>query len=510
MAKTFIPSEFQAPIGTFFASYTRQSRDVVVLARAGCGKTTTAIWAIERLRAENPKAFVAFMAFNRSMADEISAKVEAKGLERVVCSTLHSAGLRALMNISKQFKVNQNKYVEICKTVSEAFNASETVLQGSTCQIPAGLIRQGVDIVRNRLADYRNPQDVLNVLNTYGIGSPTPDAPGVDQEKLGGLVTEALKLGTKGESIYQIDYTDMVWLPAFSTGRFRPGFKFGVVCVDEAQDLNPAQLELARRLVARDYKGRLILIGDPAQAIYGWRGADSGILDRAIREGAVKLTLPRTYRCASQIVDYVHDQVPDLVPDFESGAPHAGQVAVLPGKTEFLNEVQPGDFVIARTNAALIKVAFDLLAVGKTVDIRGRGFIKGLIRILTSSGSETPAQLIQQINAGAIDLSGLMADETDPVNMTDTVTAIQIAATRFETVQAMIEWLETALKNKESAITLSTVHRIKGDETDRVFMIAQSFELRNDPDRSKLLYVAMTRAKRALFVVTGGYGRNQD
>jgi DNA helicase-2/ATP-dependent DNA helicase PcrA len=45
--------------------------------------------------------------------------------------------------------------------------------------------------------------------------------------------------------------------------------------VDEAQDLNPAQAELIRRLA--EHGTRVTLVGDESQAIYQWRGADASI-----------------------------------------------------------------------------------------------------------------------------------------------------------------------------------------------------------------------------------------
>ena len=53
-------------------------------------------------------------------------------------------------------------------------------------------------------------------------------------------------------------------------------WRFRHVLVDEAQDLNPVQYELLRLLV--DGRNDLFLVGDPAQAIYGFNGADPSLL----------------------------------------------------------------------------------------------------------------------------------------------------------------------------------------------------------------------------------------
>ncbi|NED69740.1 UvrD-helicase domain-containing protein, partial [Streptomyces sp. SID10244] len=47
------------------------------------------------------------------------------------------------------------------------------------------------------------------------------------------------------------------------------------VLLDEFQDTDPLQLELAQRIVAgRDEAGRLFTVGDPKQSIYRFRRAD--------------------------------------------------------------------------------------------------------------------------------------------------------------------------------------------------------------------------------------------
>ena len=73
------------------------------------------------------------------------------------------------------------------------------------------------------------------------------------------------------------------------------------VSVDEYQDIDPAQYELLR-LIA-DPAG-LTAIGDPDQAIYGFRGADVGIFGRFAADfpGATTVELARNYRSSPGIV----------------------------------------------------------------------------------------------------------------------------------------------------------------------------------------------------------------
>ena len=75
------------------------------------------------------------------------------------------------------------------------------------------------------------------------------------------------------------------------------------VSIDEYQDIDASQYALVRLLVPAD--GNLCAIGDPDQAIYGFRGADVGYFQRFREEfpAARTIHLERNYRSTQTIVD---------------------------------------------------------------------------------------------------------------------------------------------------------------------------------------------------------------
>jgi superfamily I DNA/RNA helicase len=76
--------------------------------------------------------------------------------------------------------------------------------------------------------------------------------------------------------------------------------RFPIVAIDELQDIDPLQFELLRLL---DEGATVLGIGDPDQAIYGFRGADRSLFLRFRDEpGTVTFALPRTYRSTPEIV----------------------------------------------------------------------------------------------------------------------------------------------------------------------------------------------------------------
>jgi superfamily I DNA/RNA helicase len=74
------------------------------------------------------------------------------------------------------------------------------------------------------------------------------------------------------------------------------------VCVDEFQDVDPPQYALLRLITPQD--GSLSVIGDPDQAIYGFRGADASCFDRFLQDfsGVATVRLKRNYRSSGTIV----------------------------------------------------------------------------------------------------------------------------------------------------------------------------------------------------------------
>ena len=81
--------------------------------------------------------------------------------------------------------------------------------------------------------------------------------------------------------------------------------------MDECQDLNRCQIELSRQLAGK--KGRLLYLGDPRQAIFGFAGAKchSYQLVKA-RSNCVELPLSICYRCPKSHIALVKEIFPDM------------------------------------------------------------------------------------------------------------------------------------------------------------------------------------------------------
>jgi len=78
---------------------------------------------------------------------------------------------------------------------------------------------------------------------------------------------------------------------------------YRVILVDEFQDVCAAQYALLRHLSARHHN--LIVVGDPRQSLYGWRGAGAHFMDefRSDFPEARTVSLSQNFRSTAQIVD---------------------------------------------------------------------------------------------------------------------------------------------------------------------------------------------------------------
>jgi DNA helicase-2/ATP-dependent DNA helicase PcrA len=104
-----------------------------------------------------------------------------------------------------------------------------------------------------------------------------------------------------------MDFEDLLLKPiemfdsnAKILGKYKKKFKY--ILVDEFQDTNKAQYELIKHLVSKD--GKISVVGDDAQSIYSWRGANLGNMKDFLKDFRKKKTfkLEQNYRSTKTIL----------------------------------------------------------------------------------------------------------------------------------------------------------------------------------------------------------------
>jgi len=302
-----------------------------------------------------------------------------------------------------------------------------------------------------------------------------------------------------------IDFDDMVFLPV--RNRWVRGW-WDLVVVDEAQDMNAAQLLLARGACRQG--GRIAVVGDDRQAIYGFRGADSGSIDRLKAElSAVEMGLTTTYRCPKSVVVLAAK----LVPDYQA-APSApeGTVRAIP-EERLAAEAMPGDFILSRKNAPLVGVCLKLLREGKRANVQGEDIGKGLIALLKKLRAKSIPDFLARLakwedrEEARLNASGKKSAEARIElihDQADTLRALAEGLSGPKELEARIDGLFSDAGPDARAVVCSSVHRAKGLEADRVFILEDTL-IRTVPgkpppnrEEANIEYVAITRARREL------------
>jgi len=140
-------------------------------------------------------------------------------------------------------------------------------------------------------------------------------------------------------------------------------YGYGVVLIDEAQDSNDATM----KFLLNQKHAQGILIGDPAQSLYAWRGAS----DQIMRYDAPRLYLTQSFRFG----DGVAEEAMKHLPHTETGVTIKGLSSIADMVTE--DDMEEPNVVLTRTNAGAMTYAISYLKAGKRV-----AMVKGTKQIL--------------------------------------------------------------------------------------------------------------------------------
>jgi DNA helicase-2/ATP-dependent DNA helicase PcrA len=523
-----IPSDYQQAIYDFVVG---DAGHGLVDAVPGSGKTTTLVGACNRVDVDHSAHF---FAFNRHITRALQSRLPA----HAGASTIHSLGHRTLGVAGYGRTVNDKKYAQLCAALLEARypSAAREELR-RVADVLLGL----VGMARLTLTDPHSPDALRCMALSYELemGDRSTWQRAVENvapvlECGRRLARAALDIGRVVQEYADdipyvsplprpsasgvIDYIDMVWLPIVEDLQPR---QTDWVMVDEGQDLNRCQLELVLRACARG--GRLLFVGDRRQAIYAFSGADARSMERIEeRTQAERLPLSICYRCPSSHVALAGQVYPGIEP--APGAA-AGLIEEDVAEDDAVDMLRPGDLVLCRTTAPLVPLCYRLIRCRKPARLRGHDIGVRLLSVLKRVEKQpgfTMADFLahlQRCEAEApAELARQEADEMAVQSMTDKFATVRVIyeAERPRTMQELRDAI-TAIFPKDvdhPVIWLSTVHRAKGLEAERVFLLRPELlphpkaktPVQAEQERN-LLYVALTRAKQALYVVEGSVPR---
>ena len=490
------------------AAATAPPGPILCVAPAGSGKTTTLLariaWLLDSGAARPGE--IAAITFNRKAAIELDERLAtvlaplgvAEGAVRV--RTFHALGLEILREAGQPVDL-VDRLAVLRRIVPEAG--------------PAGWRRLDTAFSRLKLDLRVTPDEVAR--------DPDP-----------GPVARAF-LAYERELVAEggLDFDDLVARPlrlleADEAVRERWRARCADLLVDEAQDLDRAQLRMALLLAAP--ANRIFLVGDDDQSIYGWRLADVRRVLALADDlpGLRRVDLVVNYRCPASVVERAVRLVGHNVERFTKdirARPEAPGPVILAGDADD-DPVRIGR-LFARwagasgTRAILTRTNRELLPAIAVALEQGLPFRPPPIELLVTvplvdacleaiDGTDPGLPLLARAEAVRSDWAARPQDpdaDPDAPQPADIAAAVVAWAVPYRNLSALRDAVAeqraalATLCRDDAPLTFATAHAAKGLEFDLVVLVdPQEFGagIEGAVDR----YVAMTRATQRLVVLT--------
>lgn len=475
-------SKYQLAI---FDAYENTNKNIVIDATAGSSKTTVLKELCNRTP-ENKSCL--FMAFNKSIAEELRSKLP----YYVDCYTFHALGLRTMMkNFRFKAKVNDGKCFSLCtklfqykkmefKERMKYFFALQTLWEQtrlSLCKI--------------------NEENIVPITIEFDLDyeeEMIPDLLEIEKAWRNDCTRISNNLA------FEIDFVDMLWIPyTFLEPESFP--KYNVVMVDELQDFFTLQKNILQNLIKP--RGRFIGVGDRKQIVYSFVGSDLNIFN-SLKNSPNTVTLPLsvTYRCSKRIVEEANKVFPgtECAEEAKEGIVRKGE----------LNEATSGDFVLCRNNLPLVAAFLQFLKAGKKSSIIGRDFGENICRLMENQNSLDDMYLLLDDKEQKLIERGInpafVKNHPSYVSLEEKVKIVELLYESYqENFSSLKEKVKNVFSGDSKGIILSTIHKSKGLEANRVFFLNPELLPSKYAKTPKALYaeeclkfVAITRAKEEL------------
>lgn len=499
---------------TIISATTHSGSSLMIRAYAGCAKSTTL-----EMSAPGIKQPALSLAFNKKIADELRPRLPANFTTKTLNGFGHGAWLRHI-NVRSP-KLDATKLGKLVTATAKDFRLNlpswqwDAVRQLATKAMLAGIAPD--DEGQPLLPDTRE--------NWYELDDLSPqDDRELTQELAHQVLSTSIALARQGH----ISFDDQIYCPTILGAPFP---QYPVIFVDESQDLSSLNHQMLRRACGPNT--RLVVVGDPFQAIYAFRGADSSSMDnmRRLRQGWEDLSLTLTFRCPKTIVARQQHHAPGFQAyrTNQEGSvlhypPEGGAVAdeTTPSwswshVTSTANNLSTSTIaILCRNNAPLLSLAFKLLRRGIGCQVLGRDIGQNLQNLTKKlfPDDETPVAkciglLVEwQQREGSL---ARLADKPAKAESIDDKAESLLATiegaspTNAGEIRAMLSKL---FSRDSDPIILSSIHKAKGLEWPLVIHLdpwrIPSIQAKKSgsaaalQQEANLLYVCETRTKHTL------------
>ncbi len=449
-------------------------KNILTVAGAGTGKTTTLIKRIEflirykKVREENILA----ITFTRKARQEMIRRLELLNIKNVQIHTFNSFCEKILKENEQKIygkKMRMMSYTDKFLALNFALDMLGRNIEEVINEYFSSKQKEGKEI--NQLQNiFLN--DCFSIIEYFKITRQEfydfSKEVEEKEKRNANLLYNIIKLIKKHMEINNLrDYTDQI----IDTINFFKKYpqdipKFEHILIDEYQDVNTQQVLLIKLLSPSN----IYAVGDPRQSIFGWRGSDINFILNFEKDflSSEIINLTKNYRSKSKIVDLMNNSIKEMeLPDLEAIFDNDSQIKIF----SFENEEAEISFIIEYLKETKEKL--------NEIFILSR----------TNKQLNNIANMLRRININFI----LKTEDSLDVQI------------------------------KENFLTLATIHAIKGLEANTVFLVGcnnQNFPCRasdhpiieciknenydKDSEELRLFYVAISRAKEKLFITYSG------
>jgi len=461
-----------------FSHFTESDDNLIVQACPGAGKTTNIehIWGLDN----KPTVYTVFNKHNQLEALE---KLPVKANSAVL--TLNGLGAGIVNATFGRVTLDKYKVPNLIKAM-----ASYKMGRSKESRERQYILANMVSIAKCMDTGAGFSEEMYdNAVSVYDI------------EEYPSLYQETVDILERSDNMTNvIDFQDQLRFPVIYDCVMP---QYHNVLGDEVQDFNAVQAALLSKLKAQRY----VLVGDSHQSIYGFRGAmnnSMSILKEQFK--CTELPLSITYRCAKGIVKEAANVYKDIEAWSESPQ---GVVRYSDGDNE---QYTSDDIILCRMNRPLIALAYQLLNNNTPCHVRGRDIGEGLVKLINKQGCFTVRELITRLNdeyTVEVEKARVKEDDDKIPRLQDKYGSALLFCNRAkldDTPEMVIAAINT-LFEQGRGVCLSTVHKAKGLEAQRAFILDSALhstftqrarqQWQREQERN-ILYVAITRAKGEL------------
>lgn len=448
--------------------------DLKIVAYAGAGKTSTLV-SIAHAMPRSMRGVYA--AFNKSIATEAGQRFP----RSVKCSTFHSLAYRA----TRPQLLQKLQYARMPgRDIASIYGVRDTkvrTLTGTDAVVESHSLG---GIIADTVARFCRTA-AITVLPEH-VRLPDLLANEARAELVTWVVPRAQAHWDNTMSVHSpVPLSHDSYLKAWALSA--PDIRADFILFDEAQDADGVMLDVLAKQQAQ-----VIYVGDPYQQIYEWRGAINALdaiqaektyLTRSFRFG------PNIARAANILLGFLGEDKPLLGTD-SIASDVAWQVDGGP---------EPVDALLCRTNAVGIREAVSAHSKGVNICLQ--------VNTAEILGFADAAEALQAGQRPAGSEFRLFRDWNDLVNFSETIAGSEfrpnVKLVSEHGVPMLRDAIHRSVPAERAQLTISTAHRAKGLEWDRV-RLADDFRLGRqvdghyvlDESEARLDYVALTRARR--------------